>query len=222
MKSIVLGFCLTLLANATFAQDICDELMKIAANPKNVTRSMRSTTKISMMNQTTIMEKDKEGNIHQMVSMDMGGQKMEMEMIVIGTKQYSKAQGADWEVKEMDEKEKEAMKMTAQNSQMQFFKNCKKLGNETVDGKNYRVYDADFDGEKMMEYLKTKDLGEQQNQAMAMMGGMQMHMKIFVDDKNDPSRMKVKMAMMGQDIDMDSTSEYDADVKITAPVLKKN
>jgi hypothetical protein len=91
-----------------------------------------------------------------------------------------------------------------------------------VDGKNYRVYDADFDGEKMMEYLKTKDLGEQQNQAMAMMGAMQMHMKIFVDDKNDPSRMKVKMAMMGQDIDMDSTSEYDADVKITAPVLKKN
>jgi lipopolysaccharide export LptBFGC system permease protein LptF len=217
MKSIVLGFCLTVLANLTFAQDVCDELMKFSVNANNAKRSLRSTTKLSMMNQTQIMERDKDGNMYQSVKMDMGGQKMEMETIVIGSKQFTKTNGGDWEVKDVDTKDLEAIKMSAENGQLQFFKNCKKLGNENIDGKNYRVYEADFDAVKMQEFLKTKELGEQQAQAMAMMSAMQMHMKIFIDDKNDPSRMSVKMAMMGQDIDMEAISEYDAVVKIVAP-----
>jgi hypothetical protein len=217
MKSIVLGFCLTLLCNLTFAQDVCDELMKISVNANNAKRSMRMTTKLSMMNQTQTMERDKDGNMYQLVKMDMGGQKMEVESITIGVKQYMKTNGGDWEVKDIDAKELEAIKMTAENGQLQFLKNCKKLANETIDGKNYRVYEADFDAAKMQEFLKTKEMGDQQAQAMAMMSAMQMHMKLFIDEKNDPSRMSVKMAMMGQDINMEAVTEYDAVVKIVAP-----
>jgi hypothetical protein len=217
MKSVVLGFCLTLLANFTFAQDVCDELMKFSNPAKFAKRSVRMTTKLSMMNQTQIMERDKDGNIYQLIKMDMGGQKMEVESIIIGVKQYMKTNGGEWEVKDVDTKDLEALKMAAENGHLQFFKNCKKLANENIDGKNYRVYEADFDAAKMQEFLKTKEMGDQQAQAMAMMSAMQMHMKLFIDDKNDPSRMSVKMAMMGQDINMEAVSEFDAVVKIVAP-----
>jgi hypothetical protein len=227
MKSLLLIFSLALSTHFLIAQDICTELMKFSSYEKNINRSMRMTSKASMANQTQIMERDKEGNMYQIVKMEMGTQKMQMETITLGSTMFTNQNGKEWVKRELDSAQLNSMKNQWKNNQLQFFKNCEKKGNDTIDGKIYRVYKAELDIVQMQEnFRNSKSLTDEEKQAMeqtlSTMSNMQMNMTMFINDKDDVERSKTKISVQGQDIEMNVTYEYDIKVTVSPPPMNVN
>jgi hypothetical protein len=224
MKSLLLIFCLALSTHFLIAQDVCSELMKFSSYEKNNNRTMRMTSKTSMMGQTQIMERDKEGNMYQIMKMEMGTQKMQIETITLGSTMYTNQDGKEWQTRELDSIQLATMKNQWKNNQLQYFKNCEKKDNETIDGKTYSVYKAEFDVNQMQEMMKTqKSLSEEEKQRMeqmmAAMNAMQMKMTMFINDKNDLKITKTNMSMQGKDFEMIMIFEYDINVKVSPPPM---
>jgi hypothetical protein len=223
MKSLLLILSLAI-TNFCFAQDVCSELMKFSSYEKNNNRTMRMTSKSSMMGQTQIMERDKDGNMYQIMKMEMGDQKMQMETITLGSTMYSNQNGKEWQTRELDSMQLATMKNQWKNNQLQYFKNCAKQDNETIDGKTYRVYKAEFDVNQMQEMMKnSKSLTEEERQAMeqmmTLMSSMEMKMTMFINDKDDVELTKTNMSMQGKEIEMNMRFEYDINVKVSPPPM---
>jgi hypothetical protein len=224
MKSLLLIFSLAISTNLLMAQDVCSELMKFSSYEKNNSRTMRMTSKTSMMGQTQIMERDKEGNMYQIMKMEMGDQKMQMETITLGSTMYTNQNGKEWQTRELDSMQLATMKNQWKNNQLQYFKNCVKKDNETIDGKKYRVYTAEFDVNQMQETMKnSKSLTEEEKQAMEQMmtamSAMQMKMTMFINEKDDLELSKTNMSMQGKDFEMNMTFEYDINIKVLPPPI---
>jgi hypothetical protein len=223
MKSLLLILSLAI-TNFCFAQDVCSELMKFSSYEKNNNRTMRMTSKSSMMGQTQIMERDKDGNMYQIMKMEMGDQKMQIETITLGTTMYTNQNGKEWQTRELDSMQLATMKNQWKNNQLQYFKNCEKKENETLDGKKYRVYTAEFDVNQMQEMMKnSKSLTEEEKQAMEQMmtamSAMQMKMTMFINEKDDLEITKTNMSMQGKDFEMNMTFEYDIKIKVSPPPM---
>jgi hypothetical protein len=238
MKSLLLIFCLTLSNYVLIAQDVCSELMKFSSFEKNNNRTMRMTSKTSMMGQSQIMERDKDGNMYQIMKMEMGDQKMQIESITLGSIMYTSQNGKEWQTRELDSMQLATTKNQWKNNQLNYFKNCEKKENETIEGKTFRVYYAEFDVNQMQEMMKTsKSLTEEEKQAMerttATMSAMQMKMTMYINDNDDLAMSKTNMSMQGKDFEMIMTFEYDLKITVSpppppppmivpAPVKKKN
>lgn len=205
---ILLSF---LFSTSIFAQDVCADIMKFNDYNKNVNRTYRMTSKTEAMGQTQVMEKDVNGNIHMNMSMAMNG--MTMDMILVGQTMYMKQNDGDWQTKPMDSAQVTTMKKQWQNGQLQFFKNCKKLDNEKLEGKEFRVYSGEFDPEKMKEMM-SKSAEKIPN--MDAIAKMEMKMTFYVNDKDDLERCKMKMDMMGQTFETEMAYEYDIQI---APIV---
>jgi hypothetical protein len=224
MKSLLLIFSLALTTNFLIAQDVCAELMKFSSYEKNNNRTMRMTSKSSMMGQTQIMERDKEGNMYQIMKMEMGDQKMQMETITLGSTMYTNQNGKEWQTRELDSMQLATIKNQWKNNQLQYFKNCEKKENETIDGKAYRVYKAEFDVNQMQEMMKnSKSLTEEERQSMeqmmTLMSSMEMKMTMFINGKDDVELTKTNMSMQGKEIEMNMRFEYDINVKVLPPPM---
>ena len=218
MKKTLLICLALLLTQAIIAQDACAELMKFNDYQKNVNRTYRMTSKTPAVNQVQVVERDKNGNIHQTLSMDMPGQSMKIESVIIGTTMYLKNNNEDWTSQPLDSMQIESIKSQWQNNQLQFYKNCKKLDDETVDGKKYRVYSGEFDPVKMKEMMG-KSLESMPNAEM--MGNMEMKMIFYVNDKDDVEITKMNINVMGQSINSEMDFEYDMPITVTQPVIEK-
>lgn len=223
MKSLLLIFTLTI-TNFCFAQDVCSELMKFSSYEKNNNRTMRMTSKSSMMGQTQIVERDKDGNMYQIMKMEMGDQKMQIETITLGSTMYTNQNGKEWQTRELDSMQLATMKNQWKNNQLQYFKNCEKKDNETIDGKTYRVYTAEFDVNQMQETMKnSKSLTEEEKQAMEQMmtamSAMQMKMTMFINDKDDLELTKTNMSVQGKSFEMNMIFEYDINIKVSPPPM---
>lgn len=203
---ILLAF---LFSTSIFAQDVCADMMKFNDYNKNNKRTYRMTSKTEAIGQTQVMEKDEKGNIHMTMSMAV----MSMDMILIGQTIYMKQNDGDWQTKPMDSLQVATMKKQWQNGQLQFFKNCQKLDNEKLEGKDYRVYSGEFDPEKMKEMMSQSS---EQIPNMDAIAKMKMEMTFYVNDKDDLELCKMKMDMMGQSIETEMTYEYDIQI---APIV---
>jgi hypothetical protein len=189
--------------------------MKFNNYNKNINRVYRMTSKTEAIGQTQVMEKDAKGNIHMNMSMAMNG--MSMDMILVGQTMYMKQNEGDWQIKPMDSVQVATMKKQWQSGQLQFFKNCQKLDNEKLEGKEYRVYSGDFDPDKMKEMM-SKSAEKIPN--MDAIAKMEMKMTFYVNDKDDLELCKMKMDMMGQSIETEMAYEYDIQIEpIVAPNL---
>jgi hypothetical protein len=224
MKSLLIIFSLAISTNFLMAQDVCSELMKFSSYEKNNSRTMRMTSKTSMMGQTQIMERDKDGNMYQIMKMEMGDQKMQMETITLGSTMYTNQNGKEWQTRELDSMQLATMKNQWKNNQLQYFKNCEKKDNETIDGKTYRVYTAEFDVNLMQETMKnskslTKEEKQAMEQMMTAMSAMQMKMTMFINEKDDLELTKTNMSMQGKDFEMNMTFEYDINIKVSPPPM---
>lgn len=209
---ILLSFLFT---TSMFAQDVCADIMKFNDYNKNNNRTYRMTSKTESLGQTQVMEKDTKGNVHMTMTMAMNG--MSMDMLLIGQTMYMKQNDGDWQTKPMDSAQVTTMKKQWQNGQLQFFKNCQKLDNETLEGKEYRVYSGEFDPEKMKEMM-SKSAEKIPN--MDALSKMEMKMTFYVNTKDDLERCKLKMDMMGQTFESEMTYEYDIQIApIVAPEL---
>jgi hypothetical protein len=217
MKKVLFLFLAFFLTTSMFAQDVCADIMKFNDYKKNTNRTSRMTSKTEAMNQTQVMEKDSKGNVHTTMTMAMPGNSMTMDMILIGETMYMKQNDGDWQTKPMDSAQVTAIKKQWQNGQLQFFKNCQKLDNEQLDGKNYRVFSGDFDPEKMKEMMSQS--GEKAPN-MDMLAQMEMKMKFYINDKDDLAHCTMKMAVMGQSFETVMDYEYDiAIAPIVAPEI---
>jgi hypothetical protein len=227
MKSLLIIFSLAFSTQFLIAQDVCAELMKFSSYEKNINRSMRMTSKASMANQIQIMERDKEGNMYQIIKMEMGTQKVRMETITLGSTMYTNQNAKEWIKRELDSAQLNSMKNQWKNNQLQYYKNCEKKNNDTIDGKIYRVYNAELDINQMQENIKnSKSMSDEEKQgmeqAMSAMSNMQMSMTLFVNDKDDVERSKTRMSIQGQEIESNVTYEYDVKVTVSPPPMNVN
>ncbi len=213
MKKTLLFSVALLLTNLLLAQDVCAELMKFNDYNKNAKRTMRMTSKTEAAGQTMVMERDQNGNIHQTMTMVM----MNMEMIISGTTMYMKQGDADWQIRPMDSTQIAMIKNKAQNSQLQFFKNCKKLDNETHEGKVYRVYTGDFDIAQMKEMMKKSA----ENVPLDAMAEMDMKLTFFINAKDDLEKSTMTMNVQGQAFETEMVYEYDMPITVTIPNVAK-
>jgi hypothetical protein len=220
MQKTLLFSCILCLSTVLNAQDVCGELMKFNDFKKNVTREYRMTSTTAAMGQTLVMEHAKDGSIHQTISMEMGGQKMKIESIIIGTMMYMKKNDEDWTSNPLDSAQIASIKSQWENGQLQFFKNCKKLDNETIEGKTYRVYTGAFDAEAMKKMMSS---GSTPMPNAEMYSKMDMNMTFYINAKDDLEKTNLNIKYMGQSFDSEMTYEYDVPVAVVCPPsVKKN
>jgi hypothetical protein len=220
MQKTLLFSCILCLSTVLNAQDVCGELMQLSSAKKNLTREYRMTSKTAAMGQTLVMEHAKDGNVHQTISMEMGGQKVKIESIIIGTMMYMKKNDEDWTSNPLDSAQIASIKSQWENGQLQFFKNCKKLDNQTIEGKTYRLYSGEFDAEAMKKMMSS---GSTPMPNADMYSKMEMNFIFYVNAKDDVEKTTLKMSMMGQTFDSEMTYEYDVPVAVVCPPsVKKN
>ena len=157
--------------------------------------------------------------------MSMLDKTMKVETIIIGNMMYLKQEDKNWELKPMDSLQAANMKNKFANSQVQYFKNCQKLADSTIDGKTYRVYKGEFDMEKMLELVndasKITDKSQKPKHDMEKLAQMGMKMTCFINAKDDLERMNITMEREGKAFETVMTYTYDVDVSIVAPSLEK-
>ncbi|MBL7814547.1 MAG: hypothetical protein JNL70_06040 [Saprospiraceae bacterium] len=215
MKKSTLFSLILFLASQSlvFAQDVCEEMMKFNDYAKNHNRTSRMTMTMSPMGQTQITESDGKGRFHMTMAMETPMQ-LKMESVLTGNQLYTKKDDEDWKAQDLDSVQIASMKQKWQNNQLQFFKNCKKLDNETIGGQEYRVYSGDFDYEKMRDYMGQNNEAQQ---SLAMLQNMDIKMTFYVNKKDDLERAKMKMNVQGMSIDADMVYEYDLPIVINIP-----
>jgi hypothetical protein len=192
------------------AQDVCAEMMTFNDYKKNVNRSYRMEMNTEMIGQKQIMEKDAAGNVRMTMTM----QGTTMESIITGNMLYTKQGEGNWDARELDSVQMNQMKAQWQNGTLQFFKNCEKLPDTTINSKKYRAYAGDYDMKKTIEMMgeKAKELPNKE-----MMEMMQMRMQLYINDKNDLEKAKMSMSVMGQSFESDMVYTYDIEVNIMPP-----
>jgi hypothetical protein len=216
MKKTVLLYIILFFSTFVSAQDACTELTEF--NKKNIKRAHRITSTMEQMGQKTVHEVGKDGESHMTMNMDFMGQKQKVETILVGSEMYMKKNDDDWVKQPMDAAQIALIKKQGTNSQMQFYKNCKKLDNKVMEGKTFRVYSADFDPEKMKEMMGKSS---ENQQAAEMMSKMEMKMTVYINEKDDIEKATMSMSMMGQSFDTDMVYEYDVPINVCAPTLPK-
>ena len=216
MKKTLLIYLALLLTSTIFGQDVCDELMKFNDYKKNVNRTYRMKSTTEGIGQSVTMECDGKGKIHQWMTMEMGGQSMKMESVIVDNTMYMNQNETGWQTQKLDSAQMQSIKSQWENNQLQFFKNCQKLENETVDGKKYRVYRGEYDGKKMLEMMgeSAKNMPNAE-----MMSKMEMKMTFYINDKNDVEITKMKMDMQGRIISTEMVYEYDLPITVNIPQL---
>jgi hypothetical protein len=215
MKKILVLFCALLFSTLIMAQDACAELMSFNDYKKNANRTSRMISKTEKTGQTQTMERDKEGNIRQLMTVNARGQSMTVESIVVGSKMYVRKNDLDWQSPTLDSVQLAILKNKWQNNKVQFFKNCQKLDNETINGKTYRIYTGDFDGEKMKKVLSTtKDVPN-----LDAVAKMEMKMKFYINEKDDVEKTILNVSYQGQSYDSEMVFEYDMPLVVCVPEL---
>lgn len=214
MKKTLLIYLALLLTSTIFAQDVCAELMKFNDYKKNVNRTYRMKSTTEGIGQSVTMESDGKGNIHQFMTMEMGGQSMKMESVISGNMMYINQNETGWQSQKLDSAQIQSIKSQWENNQLQFFKNCQKLENETVDGKKYRVYSGEYDGKKMLEMMgeSAKNMPNAE-----MMANLEMKLTFYINDKDDLEITKMKMDIQGRSISTEMVYEYDLPITVNIP-----
>lgn len=212
-KTLILCFT-ALITHLAMAQDACTDLARFNNNAQKPERTYRMHSKTEGIGQEMTIERDKKGHYRQTMSMDMMGQSMKMESIILGNMMYVKQNDAAWQPRSLDTAQIAAMKKQMENNQLQFLKNCQKLPNENIDGKNYRVYAADFDGQKMFDEMSKSKEPIPNAEAFK---SMEMKMTFYINDKDDIAIAKLSIQAMGRTINSNMDYEYDITVNDITP-----
>jgi hypothetical protein len=210
MKKISLTLFFVGAVKMLIAQDVCAEMMRFNDYKKNVNRTYRVETNTELLGQKQIMEKDAAGNVRMTMTM----QGTTTESIVMGNMMYIKRGEGNWDARELDSAQMDMVKTQWQNGTLQFFKNCEKLPDTTINSKKYRAYAGNMDMKKTIEMMGAagKDIPNKE-----MMEMMEMRMQLYINDKNDLEKSKMTTSVMGQSFDSEMTYTYDIDINIIPP-----
>lgn len=212
-KTLILCFT-AFITHLAMAQDACADLARFNNNAQKPERTYRMHSKTEGIGQEITIERDKKGHYRQTMSMDMMGQSMKMESIILDNMMYVKQNDAAWQPRSLDTAQIAAMKKQMENNQLPFSKNCQKLPNENIDGKNYRVYAADFDAQKMIDEMSKSKEPVPNAEALK---NMEMKMTLYINDKDDIAIAKISMQVMGRTINSNMDYEYDIPVNDITP-----